>query len=168
MSANIKIKKNDGRIEEYNPAKYQRRTLIAVEGLENCSASEIEMHAAPSIIDGASAADIQIALIKASANLISPEKPEYEIATARLLNQKIRKEVYGQWKPKPLLEMIKRNCDAGFYDGKYLFDNYSEEDILRYETYLDYDRDENFVYSGLNKVEKSYLMRVDGVIIERP
>ena len=168
MSTNIKIKKNDGRIEEYNPAKYQRRTLIAVEGLENCSASEIEMHAAPSIIDGASAADIQIALIKASANLISPEKPEYEIATARLLNQKIRKEVYGQWKPKPLLEMIKRNCDAGFYDGKYLFDNYSEEDILRYETYLDYDRDENFVYSGLNKVEKSYLMRRFKKIHETP
>ena len=72
------------------------------------------------IVNGTKSANIQDYLIKAAADLIDEENPNYQIVAARLLNQKIRKEVYGQWKPKPLLEMIKRNCDAGFYDGKYL------------------------------------------------
>ena len=162
---NISILKNDGRLEDYNPEKYHKRTIIAAEGL-NCSASEIEMHASASILDGTSAKDIQLALIKASGDLTTAENPDYEIAGARLLNQKIRKEVYGQWEPKSLLEMIKTNCDAGFYDGKYLYEHYSEEDILKYEKYLDFERDEKFVYSGLAKVEKSYLMKRYGKLQE--
>ena len=167
MSVVENIIKNDGRVENYNPEKYHRRTNIAAEGL-NCSASLIEMHAAASIIEGSSSQDIQKALIKAGADLITPEFPDYEIATARLLNQKIRKDVYGQWEPKPLLEMINNNAKAGYYDGKYLFEHYTEEDINRYQKLLNFERDENFVYSGLAKVEKSYLMKRYGKTQETP
>jgi ribonucleoside-diphosphate reductase alpha chain len=64
--------------------------------------------------------------------------------------------------------MIKRNSDAGFYDGKYLFENYTEEDILRYQDIIDYERDEKFVYSGLSKVKKSYLMNRFDKLQETP
>ena len=48
-------------------------------------------------------------LIKSASDLISEKTPNYQIVAARLLNQKIRKEVYGQYHPKPFLDTIKKN-----------------------------------------------------------
>lgn len=165
----IKIKKNNGLLVDYNPEKFHTKVFFAIEGLKNVSASEIEMNAALSIQDGTTSREIQKALTKSCADKISIEEPEYEIAAARLLNQQLRKDVYGGWTPRSFFDMVTRNCDAGYYDGAYIFSNYTEEEIKEFGTHLKYDEyDDHFVYSGLKKTIDSYLINRYRVPQETP
>jgi len=164
----FKIKKQDGRIEDYDPAKHQKYVAYAVEGLDNVSASQIEMQAAASILEGTTSKEIQRALIKATADLISVEEPDHQIAAARLLNQDIRKEVYGTYTPAPFLERIQIGIKQKYYDGKYIFDNYTEDEVIKFGNLIKYERDDLFVYSGLKKTADSYLVKQYGKIKETP
>jgi len=164
----IKIKKSNGSFEDYNPQKFHNKVFYAIDGLKTLSASEIEMNAASMIINGSSSKDIQKALIESTADMISEKLPEAEIAAARLLNQSIRKTVYKQYKPKSLMETINKNIELGIYDDEYLFDNYSLEELEEYSNYLKYERDDDFVYSGLKKIKDSYLVKQHGEIKETP
>ena len=168
MEEQIKIVKNDGALVDYNPDKYHEKVFYAVEGLKNVSASKIEMDAALSIQNGTTSKEIQTALTKSAADDISEENHENQIAAARLLNMSLRKEVYRGWTPKPFLEMVLKNCEAGYYDGSYIFDNYSHEEIEEFGKVIDYDRDDKFVYSGLKKTMDSYLIKRYGICQETP
>lgn len=164
----FRIKKRTGRLEDYQPEKHQEYVAYAVKGLDNVSASQIEMHAAASILEGTTSKEIQKALIKSAADLISPDAPDHEIAAARLLCQDIRKEVYGSYTPEPFLDRIKLGAKQKYYDGKYIFDNYSEKEVIELGKYIKYDRDDLFVYSGLKKTANSYLVKQYGQIKETP
>lgn len=168
MEKEIRIKKRDGRMELHNAEKYHQHVFDAAEGLKNVSVSEIEMHAALSITDGVESKDIQAALIKSAADKISVEEPEYEIVAARLLNQDIRKEVYGRYSALPFSDMINKNIEDGIYDGEYLFSHYTNKDIEYFGNYIKYDRDDKFVYSGLKKTKDSYLTKQYGELRETP
>lgn len=154
-----KIRKNNGTLEDYDPEKFHEKVFFAVEGLKNVSASKIEMDAGLSIQNGITSKEIQKALTKACADDISEENHENQIAAARLLNQSLRGEVYEGWIPKPFLEMVNRNCEQGYYDGKYIFDNFTEDEIVEFGEMIDYNRDDKFVYSGLKKTIDSYLIK---------
>jgi len=162
------IKKRDGRVEEYNAGKHQKYVAYAVEGLNDVYASEIEMGAAASILDGTTSGEIQKALIKSAADRISPDAPDYQVVAARLLNQDIRSEVYGTYTPEPFLDRIKLGIKQKYYDGRYLFDNYEEEEIEHFGKHIKYERDDLFVYSGLKKTADSYLVKQYGKIKETP
>lgn len=164
----IKIKKRNGKMEPYNPEKHQRYVAYAVEGLDNVSASQIEMNAAASILEGTTSKEIQKALIKATADDISPETSDNQIAAARLLNQDIRKEVYGSFTPQPFLDRINEGIKHKYYDGKYIFDNYTEKEIVEFGNRIKYERDDLFVYSGLKKTASSYLVKQHGKLKETP
>lgn len=165
---NFKIKKNDGTLEDYDARKHQRYVEYACEGLPGVSASQIEMHAAASILEGTTSREIQAALIKAAAGNISLEAPDYQIAAARLLNQDIRSEVYGTYKPQDFLERFKIGVKQKYYDGKFLFNYYTESEISEFGKKIKYERDDLFVYSGLKKVSNSYLVRQHKKIKETP
>jgi len=163
-----KIRKDNGTTQDYNPQKFHEKVFFALEGLNTLSASEIEMQAAPMIVDGSTSKDIQKALVEATADMISEDLPEAEIAAARLLNQSIRKEVYGKYEVPTLLETVKKNISEKIYDGKYLFDHYTEAEVQKFGEYIKYDRDDKFVYSGLKKTKDSYLVKKYGKLHETP
>jgi ribonucleoside-diphosphate reductase alpha subunit len=164
----IKIKKRKGILENYEPEKFHKKVFFALEGLNTLSASDIEMNAALSITNDTTSAGIQKALIDSCADSISPELPEMEIAAARLLNQDIRKRVYGQYQPKSFLEMIDANIKIKIYDGKFLFSKYTRKEVEAFGNYIKYDRDDKFVYSGLVKTARSYLIKKHEEIKETP
>jgi len=163
----FKIKKRDGRIEDYRPEKHQRYVSYAVDGLD-VSASEIEMNAAASIMEGTTSKEIQKALIKSTADGISPSTPDNQVAAARLLNQDIRADVYGSFTPRSFLEQIELGIKHKYYDGKYIHDHYSEKELNTLNNTINYERDDLFVYSGLKKTKDSYLVRKHGKIKETP
>jgi len=154
-----RVKKRNNSFEDYSADKFHEKVFMAAEGLPDVSVSEIEMNAEVLLVDKIETRDIHKALIKSAADKITPENPGYQKAAARLLNQDLRKVVYGQYNPLPFLEMVQRNADAGFYDKEYLFEHYSQKEIEFFGSKLNYNLDDNFVYSGLKKTIDSYLVR---------
>ena len=159
-----KIRKSSGQLADYEPKKFHVKTAFAVDGLMGVSQSEIEIGAAHSILEGTSSSQIQDALINSAKNLVTPEDPNYQIAAARLLNQKIRKEAHGSWEPLSLLQIIEKNKDI--YDLATLYSAYDKEELEWFGKKINYKLDNDFVYGGLNQMQKSYLTKRDGKVQE--
>ena len=72
--------------------------------------------------------EIQETLIKAAADLISEETPNYQWVAGRLINYHLRKVVYRSFKPPHISEIARKNVDAGYYDRSF-FKDYTTEEI---------------------------------------
>lgn len=163
----IMIEKRDKSFEPLQPEKYHYHLEYAFRGYEHLSMSEVEMRASVHIVNGTKSEDIQKAFIRSTAEMIY-DNPDYEVPAGRMLNQELRKEVYGSHTPDDLITVIKRNCEKGLYDGDYLFKYYTEEEIIDISKAIDYTKDEKFGYGGLKKNIDSYLLKQFGVIVETP
>lgn len=164
---NIYIIKRDGTKELYNPEKIHEKTLMSTAGLTGVSASEIEMNAQLYIQEGTKSFDIQKALEMSAAEKISPETPNYEYAAARLLNQRLRKEVYGQYYPLDFYSQVVKNVKAGYYDS-IILEKYTEEEIKYFGSKIKYDRDDSYTYTGIQQLYSKYLIKRNGKPIETP
>jgi len=169
MSNGIQIVKRSGATEHINIDKIHKVVEFACEGLAGVSSSQIEMNANIQFYDGMSTKEIQEVLVRSANDLISLDAPNYQYAAARLLSYGVNKEVFGEYKPFTLMEMIKKNIDRGVYDSAIL-DMYTEDEIARLDSYIWHKRDENFTYAGLRQVVDKYLCqdRSSGEIFETP
>ena len=156
MSNGIQIVKRSGATEHINIDKIHKVVEFACEGLAGVSSSQIEMNANIQFYDGMSTKEIQEVLVRSANDLISLDAPNYQYAAARLLSYGVNKEVFGEYKPFTLMEMIKKNIDRGVYDSAIL-DMYTEDEIARLDSYIWHKRDENFTYAGLRQVVDKYL-----------
>ena len=152
----IQIKKRDGSVEPLDINKIHFVVEEATEGLTGTSASQIEMTANIQFYDGMSTEEIQEILIKSANDLITLENPNYQYAAARLLAYSTNKDVFGEFKPIKLREMITLNIERGVYDPAIL-EYYSDEEITTLDSYIQHSRDENFTYAGLRQVVDKYL-----------
>jgi ribonucleoside-diphosphate reductase, alpha subunit len=110
-------------------------------------------------------------LIRAACELTSKEAPKWEYISGRFLALQIQNTIEKETTMLDIhsfADKIRYLTKNKLY-GKYMLENYSQEDIEELEKYLDYSRDELFNYSGLNLVAKRYLIRdTDGKILESP
>src|SRR5210317_1595357 len=116
MSKTILITKRNGSKEELNLDKLHKVVFHACEGIAGVSASEVEIKSHLQFYNGIKSSDIQETLIKSAADLISEETPNYQWVAGRLINYHLRKMVYGDFKPWHILDLVKKNVEAGFYD----------------------------------------------------
>jgi len=163
----IYVTKRNGEKEKLNPDKYHQHLEHAYKGYEHLSISEVELSAAPHIVNGTKTDDIQEAFIRSSSEKIY-EDPDHQVPAGRMLNQKLRKEVYGSYDPKPFIEMLNNNIESGVYDGDYLLEHYTREDLIELSSCIIYDKDDSFTYSGLRKNVDSYLIKQFDKIKETP
>jgi ribonucleoside-diphosphate reductase alpha chain len=105
----IKVVKRDGRLEPFDLEKVHRVLEWSTEGITGVSISEIEIRSNIQLYDGIKASEIHDLLIKSASELISEQTPNYQFVAARLVNYKIRKEVYGQYEPLHLAHCIVEN-----------------------------------------------------------
>jgi len=152
------VTKRDGRIENFDLEKIHKVLDWATNGIAGVSISEIELRANIQLFNKIPAYDIHELLIKSAAELISELTPNYQYVAARLVNYKIRKEVYGQFEPWPLLNIVKDNVDRGVYDSAIL-DNYTEQEIELLGSYIKHDRDDEFTYVGMEQFRGKYLVQ---------
>ena len=169
MSSRITIIKRDGRKEELNLDKVHRVAFWATEGLTGVSASELEIKSQLQFYNNIKTTDIQETLIKAAADLISEDAPNYQYVAGRLINYALRKEVYNDYKPITLLNLVKRNIELGYYTTE-LMEWYDESDWNRLDSYLKHDRDMELTYVAMEQFRGKYLVqnRVTGQILETP
>ena len=154
----IKVAKRDGTHQTFDLDKVHKVLEWAVEDITGVSMSEIEIKANIQLYDKIPAYDIHELLIKSAAELISEHTPNYQFVAARLISYKLRKEAYGQYKPLPLVDIIKRNINLGVYDNAIL-NSYSENELNELDAYIKHDRDDNFTYAGMEQFRGKYLVQ---------
>jgi len=144
------VKKRNGSIVPKNIEKIHKVLDWASEGLNNVSVSEVELQSNLQFYDGIPTSDIHKVLTKTCADLISPKYPNYQYMAARLLLMENRKEVYGQFEPLPLIDIVMQNYDLGYYED--ILNFFTEEEINYYDSRINYNRDFDFTYSGYRTV----------------
>ena len=112
----IHVTKRDGTVQNFDLDKIHKVLEWATQDITNVSQSEIELRSNIQLYDKIPAYDIHELLIKSASELISDHTPNYQFVAARLISYKLRKEVYGQFDPLPLLDVVKKNIDLGVYD----------------------------------------------------
>ena len=165
----IFVTKRDGRKEPLDVEKLHRVVFWATENITGVSASEVEIKSQIQFYNGIKTSDVQETLIKAAADLISEESPNYQYVAGRLVNYHLRKEVYGDYKPWHILNLIKRNVDMGFYDEE-LLTNYTNDEWEEINGFIDHERDMSLSYVAMEQLRGKYLVqnRVTGQIMETP
>lgn len=154
----INVTKRDGSSQQFDLEKVHRVLEWAVEDISGVSMSEIELKANIQLYDKIRAYDIHELLIKSAAELISEHTPNYQFVAARLISYKLRKEVYGDYKPWHLEDVIQTNVDKGVYD-KSILRKYNHDEIDELNDYIKHDRDDTFTYAGMEQFRGKYLVQ---------
>ena len=165
----ILVTKRNGHKEPLNIEKLHKVVMWSCEELTGVSASEVEIKSHLQFYTGIKSHDIQETLIKSACDLITEETPNYQYVAGRLITYHLRKMVYGQFKPWPLMDIIKKNIERGYYDPE-LLNTYSEAEWQELDQYINHDRDETLTYVAMEQFRGKYLVqnRVDGTVYETP
>lgn len=167
MNNNLFVTKRNGEKEPIDLEKIHRVIDWAAAGLEQVSVSQVELKSHIQFYDGIKTEDIHETIIKAAADLISEETPDYQYLAARLAVFHLRKKAYGQFEPPKLYEHVVNMVESGKYDQHLLVD-YDESDFEHMSLFLDHSRDLTFSYAAVKQLEGKYLVqnRVNGDIYE--
>jgi ribonucleoside-diphosphate reductase alpha chain len=131
--------------------------------------AQIELH------DGMSTKTIDELLLKAMVNLIDEsENPEinnvnYQYVAGRQKVSMLRKEVYGEYEPPALYDIVKKNVELGMYTSE-LLDWYTKEEWDIIDLFIDHGKDEQYTYAAVAQLAEKYLVqnRATGQIYETP
>lgn len=167
MTQSLLVTKRNGHHEPINLDKIHRVINWAAKGLENISVSQVELRSRIQFYNGIKTSDIQETIIKAAADLISVEEPDYQYLAARLSVFHLRKKAYGQFEPPKLYDHVLKLVEIGKYD-KHLLHDYNVQEFDQMDTFIDHWRDMNFSYAAIKQLEGKYLVqnRVTGEIYE--
>jgi ribonucleoside-diphosphate reductase alpha chain len=167
--SNIFVIKRDGSKESLDLEKMHKVVFFATEGIAGVSASEVEIRSHLQFYNGIKTENVQETLIKAAADLISEETPNYQWVAGRLVNYHIRKQVYNSYQPHHLAKIARKNVDLGYYDAEF-FNNFTDAEIDQLNSYIKHDRDNNIAYVGMEQFRGKYLVqnRVTGELFETP
>ena len=165
----IKVTKRNGSTEPLDIEKLHKVVFFACNEIAGVSPSEVEIRSQLQFYDGITSTEIQETLIKAAADLISEDTPNYQYVAGRLINYHLRKMVYGDFEPWPVKQLVERNVEAGFYDAEIL-EKYTDEEWNYVQTHIHHERDDNLTYAAMEQYRGKYLVqnRVTGMIYETP
>lgn len=164
----INVIKSSGVSQSFDPQKIIKVLSWAAEGT-SVDPYELYENIKSYLRDGMTTDDIQTIVIKAAANSISVEEPDYQYVAARCLMFALRKHVYGQYEPRSFIDHISYCVNEGKYDPE-LLSKYSTEEITFLESKIKHERDMEFTYSGAMQLKEKYLVKdkTTGQIYETP
>ncbi|WP_335924430.1 class 1a ribonucleoside-diphosphate reductase subunit alpha [Shewanella indica] len=158
MNSTMTVTKRSGARETIDLDKIHRVITWAAKGLNNVSVSEVELRSHLQFYDGIPTEAIHETIIKAAADLISPDSPDYQFLAARLAVFHLRKKAFGQFEPPKLVGHVSKLVAMGKYD-KHLLEDYSREELDVLDSYIDHWRDMNFSYAAVKQLEGKYLVQ---------
>jgi len=165
----IYVTKRDGSREMLDLEKFHKVVMWACEDIKGVSPSEIELKSHVQFYNNIKSSDVQETLIKAAADLISEETPNYQYVAGRLINYHLRKQVYNQYQPDHLYNHVKKIVDLGFYTDE-LLEWYTHEEFDQMQSFIDHSRDEYLTYAAMEQFRGKYLVqnRATKQIFETP
>ncbi len=164
----ISVVKNSGKKEPFDAEKINEMCTSVAEGLA-VSPSTIALKAQISIYDGIHTSQIQKELVEAARDLATVEEPDYLIAAGRLMMSDLRKQVYGQYDPLPLYDIIYENISLGRYD-KEILEKYTKEEIDFFDQHIVHERDMFIPQAAALTFKEKYLIKdkITGTVFETP
>ena len=168
------IKRNGERVP-LDISKIQRQVAHACKGIDGVSPSMVEIKAQIELHDGMSTETIDELLLKAMVDLIDEtENTEinnvnYQYVAGRQRVSMLRKEVYGDYTPPKLYDIVKKNVELGMYTSE-LLSWYTEDEWNIIDLFLDHDRDESYSFAAIAQLCEKYLVqnRATNTIYETP
>jgi ribonucleoside-diphosphate reductase alpha chain len=171
----ITVVKRNGKRVPLDIAKIQRQVAYDCRGIDGVSPSMIEIKAQIELHDGMTTKTIDELLLKAMVDLIDEtENPEinnvnYQYVAGRQKVSMLRKEVYGEYEPPRLYDIVTKNIKEGMYTHE-LLEWYTEEEWNIIDLFIDHAKDENYTYAAIAQLAEKYLVqnRATGQIYETP
>ena len=160
----IHVIKRDGQIEPLRLEKWQAQVAKVCKGIADVSQSMIEIKAQPHFYDGITTREIDEVTLRAIADLIDVDaNPDightnYQYVAGKQLLSMLRKDVYGDYDPPHLYEIVKKNIDVGLYTPE-LLTWYSEDDWDKMNQMIDHEKDEQYSYAAIEQLITKYLVR---------
>ena len=153
----MRVVKRSGRIEDMKFDNITNRIKNLTYGLsENCDSSKVAQQVASSLYDGITVQEIDTLSAEICVGMITSD-PDYETLATRITASNIQKVC-----PNNFHIAMKKLAKAGIVT----------EEVARIagrvRDDIDTKRDYDFGYFGLKTLEKSYLQRFDGILMETP
>ena len=167
----IKVKKRNGRLQDFRVEKINTNVERACEGISDVSASEVVLDAQLQLFDKITTAEIDTALILGAREKIEKE-PNYSYVAARLLLNTVYKEVFKEGVDSDIFKLqyrksfvqgIKKLVKAGRLSPKML-----DFDLSKLSEAIKLRRDLKFKYLGIQILTDRYFIREEGKIMEAP
>ena len=167
----IKVKKRNGRLQEFIVEKINANVERACEDVSDVSVSEIVLDAQLQLYDKITTKEIDTALILSAREKIEKE-PNYSYAAARLLLNTVYKEVFKEGVDsdifrlqyrKSFVQGIKKLVKSEKLNSRML-----EYDLNKLSEAIRIRRDLSFKYLGIQILTDRYFIREEGKIMEAP
>lgn len=167
----IKVKKRNGRLQEFKVEKINANAERACEGIEDVSASEVVLDAQLQLFDKITTQEIDTALILGAREKIEKE-PNYSYVAGRLLLNTVYKEVFKEGVDsdtfklqyrKSFIQGIKRLVKLDRLNPKML-----DFDLAKLSEAIKIRRDLKFKYLGIQILTDRYFIREGGKLMEAP
>jgi len=153
----MRVTKRSGRIEDMKFDKVTNRISTLTYGLsENVDSSKVAQQVFSSMYDGITTHEIDTLSAEICIGMITSD-PDYEILATRIVASNIQKLA-----PNNFHIAMKKMAKAGIVTEEVAEVAGQVKDDIKTE------RDFDFGYFGLKTLEKSYLQRMDGKIMETP
>jgi ribonucleoside-diphosphate reductase alpha chain len=160
----IYVTKRSGQKEPLTLEKWQNQIQKICSGIADISQSMIEIKAQPHFYDGITTREIDEITLRAVVDLIDVESnpdvghTNYQYAAGKQRLSMLRKDVYGDYNPPKLYEIVKRNIEVGLYTPE-LLSWYSEDDWDKMDSFIDHSKDELYSYAAIEQLIEKYLVR---------
>ena len=154
----ILVTKRNGQKELLDLDKIHKVIQWSCEGLHNVSVSDVEMNSKIQFYNDIKTETIHNTMVRAAADLISEDTPNYQYVAARLMLFNLRKIVLGQYEPIPVLDLVKLNIDYGVYNPEIL-EWYDDHEWVQLDYIVKHERDLHIAYAGMKQLEGKYLIQ---------
>jgi ribonucleoside-diphosphate reductase alpha chain len=160
----LNVIKRSGAQEPLAVEKWQAQVAKVCSGIADVSQSMIEIKAQPHFYDGITTRTIDEITLRAIVDLIDVEhNPDvghtnYQYVAGKQRLSMLRKDVYGQYEPLRLYEIVKKNITSGLYTHE-LLEWYTEEEWNKMDEFIDHEKDEQYSYAAIEQLIEKYLVR---------
>jgi ribonucleoside-diphosphate reductase alpha chain len=161
---NITVIKRDGSKEPLHIEKWQAQVAKVCKGIADVSQSMIEIKAQVNFYDGITTEEIDGITLRAIVDLIDVEhnpdigNTNYQFVAGKQRLSMLRKDVYGQYEPPHLYDIVKKNVTVGLYTPE-LLEWYTEDDWNKMNDMLDHAKDEEYSYAAIEQLIEKYLVK---------
>ena len=160
----INVIKRSGIKEPLELEKWQGQVTKICSGIADVSQSMIEIKAHPHFFDGITTREIDELTLRAIVDLIDVESnpdighTNYQYVAGKQRLSMLRKDVYGDYNPPSLYDIVKKNVSVGLYTSE-LLEWYSEDDWNKMNDIIDHYKDEEYSYAAIEQLIEKYLVR---------
>lgn len=169
------IIKRSGQRAKFDLAKWQAQIAKVCEGVSDVSPSMIEIASQAHFTDGMTTRELDQIALRSMVNLIDEEEnPDvgnvnYQYVAGKQRISMLRKDVYGDYQPPHLYQIVKKNVQLGLYTTD-LLKWYTEEEWNKLNDWINHENDEELSYAAVDQLIEKYLVRnrATGQIVESP